>query len=186
VNYIKSWKLFLLEKFEVSADDKPDVKLSKEKLNKLEEQIAEFNLKKPQVEQIYKTYKKKEDIQKELDKLLGEEGEEGEGRNILLVKWVEVVSLKKSIEDLVDQNALDKVKVEEMKSEMRIATSASVITRISNSVKDIGLRIKKNLTDISAKMAEVAKTEAKFKLDMAQFKASFEEMKKKIGQTKPK
>lgn len=186
MRHILKWQLFLNEKLQVSANDKPDVKLSKEKLNSLEEQIIDFGKKKSDVEQIYKDFKDDKEIKKELESLLGPETGGEKSRNIFLVKWAEVQALKKSIEDLVDKNSLDKVTLDDERRDMGLVTSSSVKSRVAYKIKEIELRIKKNLDDIGKKFAEVQKKEAGFKLEMEQFKRKLEEAKKKVVETKPK
>jgi hypothetical protein len=57
MKYLKNYQNFS-EKFDISDSDEPDVKMSKEKMNKMQDYITEFSQKKVQIEQIFKDTKK--------------------------------------------------------------------------------------------------------------------------------
>jgi adenylate kinase family enzyme len=84
MKYLKKYKLFLEEnEFDIKDSDAEDVKMSKEKLNDLKNQIAEYNQNKSKVIDLYKKANSIEEANEELKKILGEDSE---SRNSFLVQ----------------------------------------------------------------------------------------------------
>ena len=52
MKYVFNYQKFI-EKLEIIDTDEPDVKMSKEKMNALEDQFTEFNQKKAQIDAVY-------------------------------------------------------------------------------------------------------------------------------------
>lgn len=181
MRYLKTYILFN-EKFDIKDTDEEDIKMSKEKMNKLVDYITEFPQKKPQIDAIFKDLKKdNETISKELQNLLGkEDAGPGADRNPFLVDYVEISKLTRKVDDIQNQRALDKIKLDDFQQQLSLSKNPDVKANISSSISDVNNR----LADKSKQILDVKKEleEKKKKLDekIASQKKEIDEFTKKI------
>jgi len=164
MKYLKNYQNFS-EKFDISDSDEPDVKMSKEKMNKMQDYITEFSQKKAQIEQIFKDTKKdSKTIEKELENLLGKQDvSAGADRNPFLVDFVEISKMKKEVEDLQNKRAEDKIKIDDFNQQIALSTSDDVKKNLKFTITDVQNR----LADKSKRISEIEKelVDKKKKLD---------------------
>jgi gas vesicle protein len=142
MNYLKKYISFL-EDFDVREDDKEDVKISKEGLKELQEQISEFNSKKASIDNIYKS--KDKDIGNELEKILGKEN-----RNPFLVSYSNIARIKKELEDLQKKGDDKAIELSNFKDRLSIAEDAESKLALSDKIKEI----EQQISDIKSKLQE--------------------------------
>ena len=181
MKYLKKYVIFLEEdEFEVKDTDQADVKMAKEKMNTIQNQISEYNQKKPLIDQVYvKTDKKKtkEEIESGLKQILGETDiQSEEDRNPFLVEYSTIARLKKDVDDLQTGKAEDKVRLDDFQQELNLSTEASTKLLVNSKIQDIknrlgekSAKITQIMNDINIKQKEhVAKME-KIKVDITEY-----------------
>lgn len=161
MRYLKTYSVFN-EKFEIKDTDTEDIKMSKEKMNKLEEYIAEFPQKKPQIDLIFKDLKKDEEtISKELQNLLGkEEAGPGADRNPFLVDYAEISKLTRKVDDIQNKRALDKIKLDDFQQQLALSKDPGVKINVSSSISDVNNRLaekSKQILDVQKELEEKKK-----------------------------
>jgi hypothetical protein len=152
VKFIKKYRLFLEEnEFEVKPTDERDVQMAKQKFNDFQKHVQDYQKLKPLIDKAFefKDLKKTED---ELNKILGKDSEK---RNPFAVEYATVSRLKKDIETYQKQNADDKIRLDDFKSESSAAVDANVKKTSDNKVKEIEDRMKLNSKKISDIIKEV-------------------------------
>jgi len=159
MKYLKKYKLFLEEdEFEIKDTDQEDVKMSKEQLNKLKKDIAEYQANKAKIDEIFKKFENPEEASKEVEKILGTED-----KNPFLVEYVSLVRIEKEISKLHDDNANDKIKIDDFNQELSITTNDTTKEAIKFKISDIKNRMSKRNKDISDKEKELIELEQKHK-----------------------
>jgi len=159
MKYLKKYKLFLEEdEFEIEDTDKEDVKMSKEQLNKLKTDLSEYQSKKAKIDEIFKKIQNPEEASKEVEKLLGTED-----KNPFLVEYVSLARIEKEINKLHDDNANDKIKVDDFKQELSLTKDDTVKKAVEFKISDIMNRMSKRNKDISDKEKELLELEQKHK-----------------------
>lgn len=170
MKYLKNYKYFK-EDFEIEETDEEDVKISKEELNKLKDQISEFNSKKSKIDTLYKS--DNQDIQSELEKILGDE----EDRNPFLLAYSNISSMKKKIEDLHIRMNEKAIELSDFKDKLSIAEDNESRTELTSKINEIHQQMtdmKKELDDSIKKVPEMEE-ELKDKIEKRE-----EDMKKWI------
>jgi hypothetical protein len=187
MKYLSNYRQFN-EKIDVKDTDEPDVKMSKEKINALEDNITEYNQKKPLIDTIFKNQSfDMKKIEEELKKLIGaEESGPGKDRNPFLVNYAEVSKLTRKVDDLQNSRAQDKVKLDEFKEELNLSTDDNVKLSVNARITDVQNRLaekSKKITELQ-KEIEVKKKELDDKV-ISQ-KSEIDEFIKKIKEQEQK
>lgn len=146
MKHIKNYKLFK-EDFEVQDDDSKDVKLSKEKLDKIKSQLSEYKSKKSKIDNIYTL--DNENIEEDLEKVIGDDEES----NPFLVSYVSIAKLNRKVEKLKKNETKKSIELNELKDRLNDATD--------DIKQDINNRIDKVKTQISDIKKDILKTNKK-------------------------
>lgn len=156
MKYLKKYKYFI-ENFEIEETDEEDVKLSKEELNKLKDQIKEFNSKKASIDSLYNS--DKEDIQSELDNILGDE----ETRNPFLVSYANISSMKRKIESLHKREDDKAIELSNFKDRLAIAEDNDSKLKLSSQITNIQRQISEIKSELDESMKKVPEMESELK-----------------------
>jgi hypothetical protein len=183
MKYLKKYKIFLEADIQVNDSDEPGVKVAKEEMNDVQQQMSEFTQKKSQIDQLYSTIKDKAQLEEKIKSLLGDEESE---RNPFLVNYLGVSKLKKEIEDIQDKNVKDKMSLDDFSEEMNLSKDADTKKMVSFKVSDIKNRISKNSVELLKKIQEVQEKEAKMKEEMEKIKKDIEQDSKTIEEEQQK
>lgn len=182
MKYLKKYKLFLEEnEFEIKDTDQEDVKMSKEKLNDLKSDISEYQSNKAKIDEIFKKNDNPEEASKEVEKLLGTED-----KNPFLVEYVSLVRIEKEINKLHDDNANDKIKVDDFKQELSLTKDDTTKEAVNFKISDIMNRMTKRNKDISDKEKELIDLEKKHKEKIIETDKNIKEWIQKISDPEEK
>jgi chromosome segregation ATPase len=154
MKHLKKYKLFL-EDFEVEDSDSEDVKLSKEKLDRVKTQISYYNSNKSKIDKIYQDLENGS-IKDDLDKVIGT----GKDTNPFLVSYSSIASITRSIEKLKKRETDKSIEKNELKDRLSDASddiSKDISDRISK-VNDQIIKIKKDINDASKKLPVLEKS----------------------------
>lgn len=153
MKYIKKYNFFI-ENYEISDTDRPDVKSSKENLNKLKDQLSEYNSKKGQIDKLYNNNDKVESS--DLEKIIGKDSD----KNPFLTSYSSILSNKKRIESLKKRENDKNIEVSNFKDRLRDADDSESRSKISNRVGEIENQIseiKKEINELGKKIPELEK-----------------------------
>jgi len=155
--------MFLENSFDIKDTDKEDVKMSKQKMNDINKEITDYQIKKSQIDTIYQKVKTKEDLEQaqELVKpIIGE----GEKSNMFLIKWNTISRIEKEIEILHDEIVKDKIRADDMRSEANLVKDSETKAAAMGKVTDIQNRIadkNKKILDKTKEFEELDKAHIK-------------------------
>jgi hypothetical protein len=161
MNHIKSYDIFV-EAIQILANDAPNLKISKTKLNTEQEQIDGFKSLKSSLDSIYKSTKDPVERNKKVDDLLGKDNvnKYAIDYKMLLNDEYELEKLQNSIlSDVADINADNAL----------LAASSS-----TDDNKDIKIRIRQQITERNMKKSITVSKIAKLKTDMDKRKSDFD------------
>jgi septal ring factor EnvC (AmiA/AmiB activator) len=187
MKYLSSYRHFN-EKIDIKDTDEPDVKMSKEKLNALEDNITEFNQKKSLVDTIFKNQSfDMKKVEEELKKLLGtEESGPGKDRNPFLVNYAEVSKLSRKVDDLQNSRANDKVKLDEFREELNLSTDENVKLSVNARITDIQNRLAEKSLKITELQKEIEVKKKELDTKISDQKSEIDEFIKKIKEQEQK
>lgn len=157
--YLKKYKPFL-EDFEVNDTDEEDVKLSKEKLNDVKDQISYYKTNKSKVDSLFKD--PPENISDELDKIITKDDK----RNPFLVSYSSIARMQKKVDDLKERETKKNIELDELNDRLSDASDdikKDIQDRISDVREQIS-NIKRDISESSRKIPEIEK-EHKEKMD---------------------
>jgi len=191
MKYLKKYVIFLEEdEFEVKDTDQADVKMAKEKMNTIQNQISEYNQKKPLIDQVYvKTDKKKtkEEIESGLKQILGETDiQSEEDRNPFLVEYSTIARLKKDVDDLQTGKAEDKVRLDDFQEELNLSTESSTKLLVNSKIQDIKNRLGEKSAKITQIMNDINIKQKEHVVKMEKIKVDITEYIKKISDSDQK
>lgn len=153
MKYIKRFNLFKKnENFEINDSDKPDVKMSKEKLNNLKRKMSEYNSKKASIDNLYKSDKVES---YDLEKIVGEEE-----KNEFLVSYANIVSMEKRIDNLKEKESKKAIELSSFKDRLSDAESDESKKALTDRVNVITSQIseiKEKIIDLERKLPELEK-----------------------------
>jgi hypothetical protein len=150
MKYLKKYRLFLEDSFDIKDTDKEDVKMSKEKMNDINKDISEYQSKKSQISAIYKKAKTIEEAQELIKPIIGE-AEEG---NQFLIEFNSICRIEKEIELLHNEIVKDKLRADDMRSEANLVEDSETKAAAMGKVTDIQNRISANNKKILDKTKE--------------------------------
>jgi predicted nucleic acid-binding Zn-ribbon protein len=145
MKYLKRYTLFK-EDFEIEDSDEESVKASKEELNKVKNQVSEFNSKKSAIDTLYKS--DTDDIESGLEKILGKDD-----RNPFLVKYSSIASMKRKVEKLQKKSDDKAVELSNFKDRLSIAEDPESKSSLSDKIKEI----EEQISDIKSELDEIIK-----------------------------
>lgn len=155
MRYLKDWNLFI-EKIEIKDTDTPDIKKAKEKLNTLEDQIKEFNLKCKDIDTAYSTNddKKISDMEK---KIFGDKDiRNGPDRNEFLVKYLNIAKKKREIDRGVNTIATDDLRLQKSQDILNIATDKGIKDQYNKEIPKIKQKIQNTKNNIEKKKVDAS------------------------------
>ena len=155
---LKSYKIFLKEsEFDVNITDEPDVKMAKEKLTTIKNQLAEYKTKKPLIDTAYLTIKIDDDLQKKIESIVGKaDALPGQDRNPFLVEYLHIAKLTRKINNIQKDITNDKLKKDDFNEELKLSKDNSTKQAVTAKITDINNRISTNTTSISSINKEIS------------------------------
>lgn len=182
MRHLKKYQLFLRENFDVKDTDKEDVKLAKEKMNDTEKDMAEYQSKKSQIENIYKKAKTIEEAEELIKPIIGE-GEEG---NQFLIELNSICRIEKEIEIIHNEIVKDKLRADDMRQEASLVEDSETKAAATGKVTDIQNRIAAKNKEILDKTKEFQDLEKDHMKKIQDMKLNMEEYIKKISDSEQK
>lgn len=177
MKHLKGYKLFLEDGFEIKDSDKEDVKMSKEKMNDINKDIADYNAKKSQISTIYKNAKTIEETNDKIKAIIGDV----EKGNPFLIEFNNISRIEKEINLLHDENTADKIRIDDLKADLPLITDKTVKLATNSKISDINSRISgrnKKILDKTKQFQDLQKEHIKKMSDM---KINMTEYIKKIS-----
>jgi predicted nucleic acid-binding Zn-ribbon protein len=170
MKHIDNYNIFL-EKLTISNDDSETVKMAKERINKIEDQISEYKSKKSKVESLYKNKNlSDEDLKKEIEKIIPPSNtNNGVDRNPFLVTISQISNLERRIDKLNDTNVNDKLKIDDLQqsistiknddtkkaTQFKISDIKNRMSDRASKIKDIENQIKEKEKEHKEKMKDI-------------------------------
>ena len=152
MKYLKKYSIFLEDKFEIEDTDSPDVKMSKEKMNTIKDQMTTYKTKKLLIDKLYST--EGVDIEKGLEDILGPTDiQNGPDRNPFLVEYAHIAKLDSDVNKLHKDNVNDKIKLDDFQEELGLSKDNSTKDSVSSKINDI----KNRMSERSSKIDEIKK-----------------------------
>ena len=173
MKYLKKYKVFF-ENLEVKDTDDEDVKASKEGLNKLKDHLSDYNSNKSKLEDLFKKADNIEEINNELSKIIGEEEE----RNPFLSELATIHKIKWQIQKKHDQNADDKVKVDDFSKDSQTVSDS---TALNAKIAEINDRISIRSSEISDLEKELKEKETEWNTKIQEKEKYLQDNIKKIS-----
>lgn len=146
MKYLKKYNLFLEAGLDILSTDAPDVKTSKQQMELVTKQLADFKTKKPQIDTLYKTIKEPSQIEAGLIKILGVDVK---SRNPFLVDYASICKMSTDVENMQQQNSLDKASIDDFQQDLKITTDPNTKQTLTTKVADINKRMNDRVTNIS-------------------------------------
>lgn len=174
MKYLKKYKAYF-ENDEATLDrkdsDEPDVELAKDKLEELKLHLKEYNSKKSNVENIYSdSTKSSEDIESEIDSLLGSDND-----NYFLKQLLSIERKKWQITKLEDDIIKDDMKIDEYNN-----TESEDVDSIKQKIAEIEQRKNEKVDKINELESDIGDLEEKHKETIDKKKEELEEWILKI------
>jgi hypothetical protein len=167
MRYLKKYNIFKEEnEFDVNVNDAPDIKMSKEKLTTLTDQISVFKQKKNQIDKIYVETEDDYELKKKIETLLGPEIGKFEDRNPFMVEYLNISDLKRRLQKVNKDNVDDKLKLDDLNQELKSATDDAQKTSIKTKISDINKRMSLSNSTISKLDQEILNSEKAMKNKM--------------------
>jgi hypothetical protein len=180
---LKSYKIFLEEsEFDVNITDEPDVKMAKEKLTTLKNQLAEYKTKKPLIDTAYLTIKIDDDLQKKIESIVGKvDALPGQDRNPFLVEYLHIAKLTRKINNIQKDITNDKLKKDDFNEELKLSKDNSTRQAVTAKITDINNRISTNTTSISSINKEISDAQSVLNKKMTDLEKDIIDNIKKIS-----
>ena len=180
---IKSYRLFKEEvDLSVKITDEPDMKMSKEKLNTIKKQIADYKAKKILLDKAYLTSSTDVDLQAKVEEIVGKtDALPKEDRNPFLVEYLNIANLKRKVDKLGDDITKDKIKKDDFTQELKYATESSTKEMVNKKMTDINNRIGTNTSTIATLKKEIEDSQKKLDTKMTQIEKEMVDYVKKIS-----
>lgn len=152
MKYLKNYILFK-ENFDIEESDEESVKASKEELNKIKDEISEFNSKKASIDTLYKS--DKENIGDELKKIIGDES----NRNTFLSLYSSIASTKNKLENLQKKSDDKDIELSNFKDRLSIAEDNESKSSLSEKIKEIEQQISDIKSELDEKISKIPEME---------------------------
>jgi hypothetical protein len=179
MKYLLKYNLFLEEnEFDIKDSDAEDVKMSKEKLDDLKNQISDYNQNKSKIVDLYKKANSIEEANEQLEKIIGIDSED---RNPFLVQLANIERMSKEIDLMQDSTANDKIKIDDLKQELSLTKDDTTKKSLAAKISDINNRIADRNKKIADKQKEVIEGDKIHKEKMTKNQSEIQEWIKKIS-----
>jgi hypothetical protein len=146
MKYLKKYNLFLEAGLDILPTDEPDVKASKQQMELITKQLADYKTKKPQIDTLYKTIKDPTQIEAGLIKILGTDVK---NRNPFLVDYASISKMISDVDKMQQENTLDKVRIDDFQQDLKITTDTNTKQSLTTKVADINKRMTDRVTNIN-------------------------------------
>ena len=162
MRHLKPYRIFLEEaEFDVNITDQPDIKMAKEKLTTLKNQLTEYKTKKPLIDTAYLSIKIDTDLQKKIESIVGKiDALPGQDRNPFLVEYLHIASLTRKVNNIQKDIANDKVKKDDFSEELKLSKDDSTKQAVTSKITDITNRISKNTASIASLTKEISEAQS--------------------------
>lgn len=179
MKYLKKYKIFTEEaEFDVDISDTPDIKMSKEKFQTISNQLKEFKMKKPQIDNIYKS-QNDSDIQLKIEQIVGKVDKPD--RNPFLIEYLHVASLKIKVEKLQKEIVNDKVSKDDFTQQISLSTDKSTKDVINKKIIEINNRISEKNNNIQNLNKDIELSEKNLNIKMANLQKEMSQYIKNIS-----
>jgi predicted nucleic acid-binding Zn-ribbon protein len=187
MKYLKKYKVFF-ENLEVKDTDDEDVKASKKVLNELKDQLSDYNSKKSELENLFKRafeeLKKVDNFDSDGDKNFKEINDKlpdiigKEKINPFLSELANINKIKWKIQKKHNQNAHDKVKVDDFSKDSQTVSDPSALNA---KIAEINDRISIRSSEISDLEKELKEKETEWNTKIQEKEKYLQENIKKIS-----
>ncbi len=146
MKYLKKYNLFLEAGLDIQDIDTPDVKTSKQNMELIQKQLADFKVNKVKIDTLYKNIKDPVQIESGLIQILGSDVKT---RNPFLVDYVSISKMNKDIDDMQQDNILDKVRLDDFNQDLRVTTDVNDKNLLNTKISDINKRMSDRVININ-------------------------------------
>jgi len=147
MKYLKDYSLFFEEAgLDIQATDTPDIKTSKQQMELITKQMVDFKTNKPQIDNLYKTTKDKTQLESGLIKILGIDVK---NRNPFLVDYVSICKMSADVDNMQEENSLDKVRLDDFQRDLKITTDPNTKQTLTTKIAEINKRMTDRVTNIN-------------------------------------
>ena len=186
MRHLKPYTIFLEEaEFDVNITDEPDIKMAKEKLTTLKNQLAEYKTKKALIDSAYLSIKIDTDLQKKIESIVGKiDALPGQDRNPFLVEYLHIASLTRKVNNIQKDIANDKVKKDDFSEELKLSKDDSTKQAVTGKITDITNRISTNAASIASLTKEISDAQSSLNKKMLDVEKNMMDNIKKISKEK--
>lgn len=186
MRHLKPYRIFLEEaEFDVNITDEPDIKMAKEKLTTLKNQLADYKIKKPLIDNAYLTIKIDADLQKKVEEIVGKvDALPATDRNPFLVEYLHIAKLTRKVNNTQKDIANDKVKKDDFSEELKLSKDDSTKQAVSVKITDINNRISTNTASIASLTKEINDAQSSLNKKMIDVEKNMMDSIKKISKEK--
>jgi hypothetical protein len=186
MKHLKSYRFFLEEaEFDVNITDEPDIKMAKEKLTTLKNQLAEYKTKKPLIDTAYLTIKIDADLQKKVEEIVGKvDALPGKDRNPFLVEYLHIAKLTRKVNNIQKDITNDKVRKDDFSEELKLSKDDSTKQAVTGKITDINNIISTNTASIASLTKEINDAQTSLNKKMIDVEKNMMDSIKKISKEK--
>jgi DNA-directed RNA polymerase subunit L len=186
MRHLKPYTIFLEEaEFDVNITDEPDIKMAKEKLTTLKNQLAEYKTKKPLIDTAYLTIKIDADLQKKVEEIVGKvDALPGKDRNPFLVEYLHIAKLTRKVNNIQKDITNDKVRKDDFSEELKLSKDDSTKQAVTGKITDINNRISTNTASIASLTKEINDAQTSLNKKMMDVEKNMMDSIKKISKEK--
>lgn len=184
MKYLKRYNLFI-ENYEINPSEDTNIISNKNEINKLGEDLKELNSKKSQIENIYLTYKDRNDLINRLKTIgaIKEDNPENiEFKNPLISNISNIYDLKRKIKDIEDSINIDN---QDMKQKQeQLSENPNQAENINELILGIKERINEKNKKISDYKKELSEKEKNSKENIDMLISKIKDLEVKISTNK--
>ena len=186
MRHLKPYRIFLEEaEFDVNITDEPDIKMAKEKLTTLKNQLAEYKTKKPLIDTAYLTIKIDADLQKKVEEIVGKvDALPAADRNPFLVEYLHIAKLTRKVNNIQKDITNDKVRKDDFSEELKLSKDDSTKQLVTGKITDISNRISTNTASIASLTKEINDAQTSLNKKMIDVEKNMMDSIKKISKEK--
>lgn len=182
MRYLKRYKSFNEDTdFDPKVTDAPDIKMPKEELSSIMNQIKDFKQKKVQIDQIYLKATDDKQLADKIKILLGPQTSSKEDRNPFLVEYLNVSDLKRRLDKSKKDAVDDKLKLDDFNQDIKSATDQVQKASIQQKISDINKRIGLSNTTISKISSDITNADKSLSGKMDKIEKDMKDYIKKLS-----
>ena len=179
MKYLKKYKLFIEEaEFDIELSDGPDIKMAKEKLTTIKNQLSEYKTKKPLIDNVYLKILNDSDLDQKVSEIIGKTDKD---RNPFLVEYSHIASLKRKLSSVQKEIVQDKIKKDDFTEELSLSEDSSTKQAVNDKIKDITNRISSNTSSIASLSKEINDSQVLLDKKMSDIEINITNNMKKIS-----